>query len=127
MFKSPIDYICVTASLITIFNFIEGRANLPLKIASLKQRLKSESFKKQVQPFSEFIQFGLLISVICFVLVQIGLAMLTGTSAMLSGIPLNYVFVVKGLSVLCTFVGSFFLLRLIHLGEDSIFKKYFKF
>jgi hypothetical protein len=104
-----------------------NRSKFAFKIRPLSELKKSESFMKKARLFSMTIQYVLLISVILYAFLSIGLAMLTGVSAILNGVPLSYVFVVKGLYVLCTFVGTFFFLRLIYLGEDSIFKKHFKF
>jgi len=122
-----IPYIVGVASGLTVAIFMLNRSKFTFKIIPLKELKESESFIKKANLFSMTIQYGLLISIVCIIFLQIGLAMLSGTSAIINGVPLSYVFVVKGLSVLCTFVGSFFLLRLIYIGKDSIFKKHFKF
>lgn len=120
-----IPYIVGVASSLTVAYFMIYRTVLPLKILLLKQRLRSEEFKKKIKPISIFLQYSYLFSVICLFFLRIGLAMLTGTSAILKGIPLSYIFIVNGLAVFLTFIGCLLILRPILFIENSIFKKLF--
>lgn len=98
------------------------RKKLYLNITSLKQWLKSDNFKNGAKYFYKATQWILVISVVGFAFSQTIASTLSGTISLTEGVPLEYVLVVKGLSILCSIAGSFLVIRSVYIGKDSIFK-----